>query len=200
MAMLHVAAHGFHLPSCIGGRIGLGVSHLYGIDEAEHSFTIWWHTGSDFNKSNHALYHYECPAACRLSSIMGNDPQAQEWRQCSFVQVIIAKDDDFSTFRRQEPSVPNLGGPFSKKRPPDDTPGQPGQDDMPPRPPPPGHPGGTMRSTVKAAPELPQPILPHPSADDPMTLPMPGTGSDHDLDLKKQKHRGKKRRWQRCPC
>ena len=78
MAMLHVAVHGFNLPSCIGGRIGSGVAQLDGIDEAEHSFTIWWHTGSDFTKNKHALYHHECPAACRLSFswIMGNIPKS----------------------------------------------------------------------------------------------------------------------------
>ena len=77
-----------------------------------------------------------------------------------------------NTIRRQEPSVPNLGGQLPK-RPPDEKSGHPGQDAPrpPPRPPPPpGHnPGGTARSATPP----PRPRLLHPSAEDAAMAPLP---------------------------
>ena len=80
MALLHVAAHGIHLPACIGGRVGTGVSHFESVPEAEKSVLIWWRKGSDFSKRTHEEFHYECAATCRISlpGIMSEQLKALE--------------------------------------------------------------------------------------------------------------------------
>ena len=176
MALLHVAAHGLQLPACIGGRIGSGVAHLESVKEAENSVLIWWRTGSDFTKSSHEEFHYECAASCRLSlpGIMSEQANSDHWRKSSFVQFITAKDDDMTTIMRQEPSVPNLGGQFPK-RPPDDpkTPGQPGDDAPRPPRPPPRPPGNNPGGTTQLETTTPRPPQSHPSAEDAAMAPLP---------------------------
>ena len=44
-AMLHVAAYGFHLAGCVGGRIGHGASVLEGVLEMDDSLSWWWFSG-----------------------------------------------------------------------------------------------------------------------------------------------------------
>ncbi len=104
IAALHVAACGLHLVGCIGARIGHGVSVLEGVAECDWSFLWWWRAGH-----TEVTYYHETPATSRLRLVEIFGPA--EWPTTSFVQFLTTSVEDVQELRRQEPQVPNIGGP-----------------------------------------------------------------------------------------
>ena len=105
LAVLHVAASGFHLVGCIGARVGNGMSVLEGMVGCDHSFLWWWRRG----RPELSWYHEASGSArLKLAEIFGKD----YWRDVSFVQFIMTDSESVRELRRREPEVPHLGGPW----------------------------------------------------------------------------------------
>ena len=105
LAVLHVAASGFHLVGCIGARVGNGISVLKGMVGCDHSFLWWWRRG----RPELSWYHEASGSArLKLAEIFGKD----YWRDVSFVQFIMTDSESVRELRQLEPEVPHLGGPW----------------------------------------------------------------------------------------
>ena len=143
-AALHVAACGLHLRGCIGVRVGRGVRVLEGILDMDASF-LWWWAASRPSLS----WYYHAPACSRinLQELFG-----PKWQDTSFVQFVLASEEQVRDLRDMEVDVPNIGGPFDPDvdQPMQCDPHQ--RDDQPapaapqaPQPPPPPGPAGAAR-------------------------------------------------------
>ena len=110
LAALHVAATNFGLCNCVGARIGRAVPSLEGILECSHTLIWWWRT--DKPQDNH-YFEAVGQARVRLTELFGKS----EWQLCSFIQFVMADDDDVNHIRRQEPGVPTIGGLDGPDRP-----------------------------------------------------------------------------------
>ena len=101
--MLHVAATQFGFCGCIGARIGRAVSSVEGIFECSHTFIWWWHTD---RPQQYWYFQTAGNGRVKLTEVFGKD----DWTRCSFVQFVLASDDDVDYIRRNEPDIPNVGG------------------------------------------------------------------------------------------
>ena len=86
-----------------------------GIAECSHTFVWWWHTD---RPQQYWYFQTASNGRVRLTDIFGKD----DWSRCSFVQVVMATDDDVDYIRRNEPDMPNVGGMDGPDRPPPDPP------------------------------------------------------------------------------
>ena len=133
-ALLHVAACGFHLVGCVGGRVGHGIAVLEGVEEVDDSFLWWWREG----RPGLSWYlHSPGTARIKLTEVFGRD-----WQNTSFVQFLLAGGDQVEELRRMEVDVPNIGGPHDPEvgAPMEWAPDPPVPPQVPPHPPrPPEH-------------------------------------------------------------
>ena len=63
-----------------------------------------------------------CPLSRKWATAVNGDIREEGWTRCSFVQFIIADDDDIDHIRRNEPGGPNVGGLDGPDRPPPPSP------------------------------------------------------------------------------
>ena len=94
-ALLHVAACGLHLVGCIGARLGSGAATLEGMEDVPESFLWWWRSGRP-----KMSWYVEVPGAARLSL---RETFGEKWNVMSFVQFLLAEDEDIRRLRRAEP-------------------------------------------------------------------------------------------------
>ena len=75
------------------------------------AFLWWWKRG----RSGESYHFYpEHNDRLKLASICGKEA----WPDCTFIQFLMAEDDDVQTIRRDTPGVPNVGGLDGPDRPP----------------------------------------------------------------------------------
>ena len=141
--ILHLASCGFHLTGCVGARIGCGIAVLEGVIQCDNSFLWWWNRGDARNQ-----WYYESHAGIRLrlTEIFGKD----KWSETAFVQFLMTSDQDVQSIRRQEPTIPHIGGPHVP-------------DVHPRRPPQPPHPPPGLPPQPPPQPPSQPPLLPPPS-------------------------------------
>ena len=111
LAVLYVAASHFGLCGCIGARFGRAVASVEGISECNHTFVWWWYTD---RPQQYWYFQTQGNGRVKLTDVFGKDDRAR----CSFVQFVMADDDDVEYIRRNEPGVPNVGGLDGPDRPP----------------------------------------------------------------------------------
>ena len=106
LALLHVAACGFHLRGCVSARIGSGISVLEGTADCDASFLWWWRAGHP-----KMSWYLEGPCITRLklAELFGSE----RWRETSFVQFLCASEEDAQYIRQHEPDIPHVGGPYA---------------------------------------------------------------------------------------
>ena len=101
LAVLYVAAAYFSLCGCVGARVGRAIASVEGILECKRTFTWWWLTD---RPQDYWYFQAEGNGRLRLTEIFGKE----EWTRCSFVQCIIADDDNVNHIRRNELGIPKL--------------------------------------------------------------------------------------------
>ena len=109
--MLQVAASSFGLAGCVGARIGNGVATVAASHGLRGSMVWWWKRGRAGGSHHFLSEHTD---RLKLSTVFGKEL----WPDCTFVQFLLANEDDVQEIRRGNPMVPNIGGLDGPDRPP----------------------------------------------------------------------------------
>lgn len=101
-AILYVAADGLHLNTCVGARLGQGLSTLPPLQDTGHTVIVWW--------------RHDRPRTVWSNGTPGSSKNqlpdlTAEWQHACFIQFLTAGDDNRTEIRMFDPEIPPFTAP-----------------------------------------------------------------------------------------